>query len=134
MTNTVTVNQLADARGWDQAKIRRILKREGVKVVNGKCDGELAAKALTTKGDTATADEKRFLECQLLKIDIDKARGALVEVESIVQQVTRRDAELAGRIRTWKETLTAKHPKHWQLFDQAFTDLCAMLSEPVELK
>lgn len=134
MAETIKINELADARGWTHQKVRRRLDQAGVKVSNGTCNAKQASEALAARGNVATSDEKRFLECELLKIDIDKARGALAEVDVVVDSITRRDAELAGRIRTWRETLAAKHPEHIALFQQAFDDLNALLAEPLDLK
>lgn len=131
MAELINVKELADARGWTHQKVRRTLDRAGVKIVRGMVDQARAEAALSAKGEVATAEEKRYLECELLRIQRDKANGDLVEVDEIVEWITRRDGEIATRLNVWRDNLIAKHSDQWRLFEQAFAELQAMIAEPV---
>lgn len=130
----MSVKSLCDARGWSDAKVRRHLDRAGVPVSRGMVDAEAAALALDAKGPVATADEKRYLECELLKLELRKASGKLVDAEETLAAITRRDAEIAGRINTWREASAAKRPEHAVEIEDLAASLHAMLAEPVVLQ
>lgn len=126
---SISVVQLADARGWTHQKVRRLLEKAGVKITRGRCNIADSEAALTTRGNMATPDEKRFLECELLKLQLKKESGELADVNAVNQHFEKLHSEFVVRIKMWRETLTSKHPSHHAIFDEAFKDLQKMLLE-----
>lgn len=84
-------------------------------------------------GDDLDAEIKRR-KIKLLDIEIGRADETLADVAEVSAHFEKLHADFAMRLRTWRETLTSKHPQHHALFDAAFNDLMAMLKQEAETK
>jgi hypothetical protein len=69
---------------------------------------------------------------RLLDIQIQQAEGKLCAVDEIVERVGRRDAALAQRLSTLKESEIAKHPAHRNFIERYHNAAFTLLSSEVD--
>lgn len=76
---------------------------------------------------------KLEVEIEILEAERDTELGKLVLVSDAVAAVTKREAHMAGLVRTWTESETAKHPELRREIAAAARTLQQAMSEEIEL-
>ena len=77
--------------------------------------------------------QKIELECERLQVQIRKEMGQLADIAEIADKMHRRDAELAMRMNTLRESEIAKHPKHREFIERFCRTVMEKLAEDVEV-
>ena len=151
----LTPTEVAKELGVDPSKVGRTAKRHGVKMgADGKYDAEEITRArlaglemdkskklveaeAAEPGTLSQAKliaqiEKLKIETKMLQLELEEAEGKLVPVDDAVAIVTRREAEMATRLRVWEESETAKSPSMREIIREAADALRDLMREPVE--
>ena len=114
--------------GWDREGTLAFFRDQKAKAVDAQT------------GDNAELKARKLeLECKILEERLtaerranEEADGKLVPVDDAVAIVTRREAEMATRLRVWEESETAKSPSMREIIREAADALRDLMREPVE--
>jgi hypothetical protein len=119
---------------WDMDELRRA-KLAGMEM-NKNREEKLAADeqpGTLTQARLAAQIEKLKIEIQMLRLELDESEKKLVNVADAVAIVTRRESEMATRLRVWSESEAAKRPDLAEAIHGAAARLADMMREPVGL-
>jgi len=160
-STTSTLTELARMTGKKAPAMLRQLRRHGVKKTKGgkyntaaalgaaaagkqldknRLEREAAQAVASGEAESSVAMIGRranirrvALQGDILEIERDKARGKLADVAEITERVHKRDAELAMRMNTLRESEIAKHPKHREFIERFCKAAMEKLAEDVEV-
>ena len=149
-TTFKTKTEIAIATGTKAATVDRYLKmpdapkrgKDGwarVETLAFFRDQKAKAAAAQT-GDNADLKARKLeLECKILEERLtaerranEEAESKLVRVDEAVAILTRRESEMATRLRVWEESETAKNPPMREIIREAADALRDLMREPVE--
>lgn len=154
MSNRVTSKEGAEALGWSVGALEKSAKRHGyARGKDGKWDLDALRRArlagmemdksrveegvageqpgTLTQARLAAQIEKLKIEIAMLRLELDESERKVVKVDAALAVVSRREAEMATRVRVWSESEAAKRPELAEAIHKAAAMLMDMVREPV---